>query len=775
MNYTRSALLIVALAAGFSAIAGADTVLVSKGQPQATIVTAASPSVIVKRAAEELQTYVARITGVKLEVRSELDAVSGARILVGNSQAVRDLAIEVPSGYTSQMNEEGFVIRAVGRDLVLAGNEHEPYRGTLFAVYAFLESLGCRWYFPGAYGEVIPARDTISVADVNRTERPNFRFRNIWYSGWMPSTAEDAANFSVWADRNKMTSLANLSLPGDGSITRLAPAEKFFESHPEIYAVDEKGQRMKDMLCLSEPEAVRIAVKTITDEFRAHPDMATFGFAPPDGHPMCHCEKCKASIPGFSGKGFGDPSLSDQWFKFANAVATEVYKEFPDRWLLTNGYANRVRPPEGVGKLAPNLGIQSAMLATCTLHSIGESKCWQREIYKGILDRWTRELNCVFIYDYDPGKSLDELPFPMLHNFARDFPYFKERNVWGFWTEGQNCWMVTHLNYYARAKLMWNAHADVKTLARDYCERFYGAAANAVEDYIWALEDAVDATPVHETFGRLMPWQTILTPEVMRRLDDDMVRAQRQAATDPERLHVRVLGLTHDHIRAFLGMEAAAARGDFAGAAAGADRMLAIREETAKVSPSLLPKTPDWCLKNEVCAEWYKRTYQGLADQMNGVHGELVALLPVRWEFKTDPEDVGVVYQWYLPNSGAPWDSIDGTLYWDLQGYQDSRGWPYAGKAWYRAQVHVPRVTQGKPVRLTVGGVYNTGVWIWVNGALADHRPRQDTKTPFDIDVTNYVRPGEMNTVAILVNTITADRSPRGGLHRRVFLWTPKG
>ena len=41
--------------------------------------------------------------------------------------------------------------------------------------------------------------------------------------------------------------------------------------------------------------------------------------------------------------------------------------------------------------------------------------------------------------------------------------------------------MVTHLNYYVRAKLMWNAEADVDGLVRDYCERFYGKAADAVE------------------------------------------------------------------------------------------------------------------------------------------------------------------------------------------------------------------------------------------------------------------------------------------------------
>ncbi|MBI3117504.1 MAG: DUF4838 domain-containing protein, partial [Candidatus Hydrogenedentes bacterium] len=683
-------------------------------------------------------------------------------------------------------------VRTVDSDLVLAGNDHAPYRGTLFAVYDFLEHQGCRWFFPGAFGEVVPSHKTIVVGEVDRVERPDFRFRNIWYSGWMPVREEDSRNLAAWLDHNKMTSLSSLSLPGDGSITRLAPAEQFFDSHPEIYAIDEKGARMRDMLCLSEPEAVRIAVQTITNEFRAHPDMMSFGFAPPDGHPQCHCPRCQAAIPGFSGKGFGDPSLSDIWFKFANAVATEVYKEFPDRWLFTNGYANRVRPPEGVGKLSPNLGIQSAMLDTCTLHSIGDPKCWPRQVYQGVLDRWTRELNCVFIYDYDPGKSLDNLPFPMLHNLARDFPYFKQRNVWGFWTEGQNCWMVTHLNYYVRAKLMWDADADVRTLVRDYCEEFYGSAAEAIEEYIWTLEDAIDQTQVHSNWGRLLPWTAMLTPDLLGRLDALVRQAQSQADQWTSALAVpgvlketwpdieakqdrlRVFAWVHDHMTAFLEMERAAGRGDFARAVAWADKAQGLRDDVAKVDAALLPHTPEWCRESNGSIEWYRKTYQSLANQAGGPEGELIALLPATWEFKTDPEELGVIYQWYLPESGQPWAPIDGTLYWDIQGRQDAHGWPYAGKAWYRASVFVPESAKEKPLRLTFGGIYNTGIWVWINGQLADHRSRQDTRTPFSIDVAGHIRPGEMNTVAVLVNTITADRSPRGGIYRRAFLWSPR-
>ena len=51
--------------------------------------------------------------------------------------------------------------------------------------------------------------------------------------------------------------------------------------------------------------------------------------------------------------------------------------------------------------------------------------------YKQLLDRWTNTLNCVFIYDYDPGNSLVNLLFPAIHNLKHDMPYFRSRGTWG--------------------------------------------------------------------------------------------------------------------------------------------------------------------------------------------------------------------------------------------------------------------------------------------------------------------------------------------------------
>jgi hypothetical protein len=757
--------------------AAAEVLLVEGGLPRATIVVGAEATDQAHEAAAYLQEYIEKVSGARLPILPESTPVAGARILVGRSEAARSLGIALPGGHTHQMNEEAFVVRTVGSDLVLLGNEDWNYRGTVFAVADFLEQdLGCRWYFAGPFGEVLPRMDTIRIGDLDRTERPSFRIRHLWYSGWMPVNDEDRARMKRWYDLNKLNSL-RLSLPGDGSVQQLAPADQYFESHPEVYAINQKGERMRDMLCMSEPEAVRLGVETIKQAFREDPDRLTYGFAPPDGFPVCYCARCQQFFPGFEGKGHGDPSLSEVWFQFANKIALEVHKEFPDRWVLTNGYANRVRLPEGIKEFAPNLGIQSAVIAACSIHRIGDPRCWQRKIYETILTRWLDRLDPVVIYDYDPAKAIDNLPFPALHCLKHDIPWLRDHGAWGYYTEGTNSWMVTHLNYYVRAKLMWDADQEVDALVRDYCERFFGPAADAMEKYIWTLEGAVEATDTHETWGRLMQWRLILPP-VLDQLDQLIARAIQQADTPLAKQRVDVMRMVHEHMKAFLAMENAAADGNFASSVQKADEMIAMRVPIEAVQNGLVPPEIEIAKGQSSSLVSRRPVFSYLAERRDGPVGRLVTLLPRDWEFLPDPKGMGVIEQWYLPGKVEGWRPIDSTFYWEAQGYQDETGWGYWGDAWYRTSVEVSPDAAGKDLWLAVPGVYNWGVWVWVNGTMRDFEMTrhwrlgyQEETAPFSVQVGDLIKPGERNDVAILVHTREPGRNPRGGLHGRVFLW----
>ncbi|NUN97019.1 MAG: DUF4838 domain-containing protein, partial [Candidatus Omnitrophica bacterium] len=433
---------------------------------------------------------------------------------------------------------------------------------------------------------------------------------------------------------------------------------------------------------------------------------------------------------------------------------------------------------EGVGPLSPNLGIQSAMLSTCTLHRIDDPHCMQRRIYAQILKRWTDSLKCVFVYDYDPGKSLDGTPFTSLRLLEHDLRRLHERGVWGFWTEGQNIWMVTQLNYYVRSKLMWGVDSDVKAVVRDFCEKFYGPAARPVEEYLWLVEDSLEENGAHAWWSRPIPWMHVLEKSEAR-LNALVKRAEALAKEDPERARVQVFRDVHDHLRAYAGMERALAEGRFADAGQEVERMAELRKAIDGAQHGLLPPENELVTGHEFSLTTWRDVCADLTARTDGTQGSLVTMLPREWEFHTDPHDEGVIYQWYLPGTGEGWRRIDVTDYWENQGEQDKQGRGYWGKAWYRTTFPVPSEAAGKTLTLTLGGVAtdrerndSRALWVWINGNLIEvPSGRIHHFKPLDLDVSKWIRPGESNDIAILVQANRLEATQHNGLHRRVFLW----
>ncbi|MBM4085139.1 MAG: hypothetical protein FJ272_10155, partial [Planctomycetes bacterium] len=117
----------------------AELTLVRDGRPLAAIVISAQATAAEKLAATELARYVERVSGAKLAVVGAADATKGPRVLVGTLERLDEFKVSTAK---LPLHIEGFVIRAIGDDLLLAGRSE---LGTVFAVYHFLERhLGCR-------------------------------------------------------------------------------------------------------------------------------------------------------------------------------------------------------------------------------------------------------------------------------------------------------------------------------------------------------------------------------------------------------------------------------------------------------------------------------------------------------------------------------------------------------------------------------------------------------------------------------------------------------
>lgn len=159
---------------------------------------------VVRHGAEELRRYAAKIAGAELNVvdveryRSADGAGSdpnggdthSAGIWIGTREQFGDVFAD--PGLTHPL-DDGFYIRSVGRPagpvtggatggprLLLAGVNP---RSVLFAVYAYLESLGCRWVRMGQDGDVLPSGVELKLDGYDVAEFPDYRHRGICIEG----------------------------------------------------------------------------------------------------------------------------------------------------------------------------------------------------------------------------------------------------------------------------------------------------------------------------------------------------------------------------------------------------------------------------------------------------------------------------------------------------------------------------------------------------------------------------------------------------------------
>lgn len=760
----------------------------------------------ISTAARELQTYIRKISGTELPIVSDEADPPGPLILVGRSRLSDAIAdTNIPAGLTPSRNEEGFVVLCRGDRLLLAGNDEGPYHGTEYAVYTLLERLGVRWFMPGDFGEVLPpVQPTIEIDDFELREAPDFRQRN-W---WVHTTPEMLEQERRWKIRNRMNPDNMFAPPGDSSVRDFVADAALVASRPELFARNLDGTVNPHLPNLTNPEAVQIAADKMKDRFRADPKLGSIGIAPDDGLPRDFNPETVKRNQGFTdvlGRD-GVPteaSTTEEWIEFVNAVAREVGREFPDRVITTNGYANRNTPPLGV-VIEPNISIMFAAIWSDTIHAYDNSRSWQMQRQGQMLRQWCALSDKVWLYNYSYAMLVSGLtPVPQTRKLSRDYPLMKQWGAVGFMDEARNQWIEGGITTkYIRARLSWDADADVEALLDDFFDRWYGAAARPAQRFWDALEEAMETTPFLGHEDRILPY--VYTPALLAELETHAAAAEAAANTERAKLHVRVDRLILEHLKHYMAMHAAEWAGEYVKAAAEADAMMAVRKQLMEISPFFV-------LDHEVpytCGVWYwtitqRAQYYRMLAAMTGqgppvaaspadaataadataatvqqVSGTLVALMPDEALFTIDPLDDGRFAQWFDPahDTGA-WRKLSTTTPFYAQGYLDAAGRPYVGAMWYRFDVDIPADAAGKPVRL-FAPVVETEAWIWVNGRYIGHRRyRESYERPneLDLDITAALKPGQANTIVLRVATGSSRAAAAGGLYSRVFLYSPSG
>jgi len=777
--------------------------LVSDGQPRATIVIAADALDSNKQAAEFLQEYVRKISGATLPIVNDSQSVEGPVVLIGRSKLTESLDLDIPTGFTRSLNEEGYIIRTAGDRLILAGNDHRPvpaYNGSQLAVVEVLQRLGCRWFYPGELGETYPTSADVSLPHIDVTVKPDNAVRGFWYG----TSAELRRNQQLRGEMDRWYVL-NRYLPygsvipsaGDGSIMR--PFRKYeqrevdgkkvrvntmFEQHPEYFALKADGTRDAEYLCLSNPDVLQVTLAYAREYFQQNPNALAFPISPPDGAPTCECPDCKARNNYFMQKEPADVRIQDisgGFYWYMNEVARHLEKEYPDKRVTSLAYSGRTRPPENL-ELHHNITVRTALLAHARHHRY-DWPTWHTQEIVQILRRWAKQSPEMIDRPYFPTMQFHcHVYQPMLESSAFNIRFVKDLGFRGMEWESKVSFFIEGASNYVRGQLLWNTQTDVDALLEDYYTRAFGGAAKRLAKFDRDVEKLLTQNMIdhheEERLHEIYPYEKVM------KITADADDIHKLAAGDSAAVQKRVSFFIDvmKHFRAYAQMREAEKHLDFVGAAGYAQQMLDIE---AKVNAVSLAYLDDFSrvmdsravygeLGANATAHGKLKQYRAKAEMLDGTRGKLVAALPITWQFKADPHDDGVIHQWYSPikPGDKSWRPMRTTESWEIQGMQDKQARGYNGFGWYQTQVEIPADATGKPLKLFLGG-FNNQAWVWVNGRLAGATPYHEYwerwKYHGEVDITSFIQPGQVNHIAIRIH----NDQDAGGIFRRCFIYSP--
>lgn len=757
--------------------------IVAEGQSGFTILTPDEPTATAQFAAEELQSYLQRITGAELPLMKEADAPDGPCIYVGPCRAA------VAAGLVPE-EREAFAIRQIGDDLLIVGEDtpDDPLgtarTGTLYGVYELLREFGgVRWLWPGELGEVVPEAQGFAVPDgLERSDAPDFTIRHLWLT--YRNAPDVRERYMRWYRRTGQGQ-AITGNSGHSYYSRLG-GNALFEEHPEYYAL-RGGQRQpftgnRGQICTSNPEVVRIVAESVLRDTR---DIAPA--APNDGSGFCECPNCRALdvddylMPWGGGEMI---ALTDRIFTFLNQVAHIVAERDPDKLLGHYAYTFFKPPPARIDDLEDNIVLFFAQ--ACHWFRNPELKA----DYRGYIDAWARYGNPMVSREY--LGLIYWLDMPNIHTrlIEQEVAYLKEHGFIGLNSEMSDNFSTHGPNYYLAARMIWDTSLTREEVLGDYFRAGFGPAAEDVAEYYDIYERRLEelgpeATGSGSSNRAKLPMQ--FDPETLARARAALQRAY--AKTDDPTITARLdfvrIGLEYTEVTTELmriagklnsaGMslgivqsvelEAQPTEEEFA---AWLKEALALHERRWEIIESQgdLPALHRPALEE---AENQGRWGERIRERLTIVRDEAGRYfdLPLEWRFAIEEEGEGEAAGWHRAEfDDSEWGMIGTSVPWERQGYEG-----FDGVGWYRVRFELSaEQAAAERVILRLGAIDEDG-WVWLNGEkvgeiIFDVNVNPDSwKEPLDVDVTGKVREGT-NTVAVRVR----DRSGAGGLWQRSYL-----
>jgi hypothetical protein len=425
---------------------------------------------VLRFAADEMIKYAAKVTG---ENASRGEPGPDANIF---------LRVDAAAGAG-----DSFVLRSTADGLVIMS---ELARGVLYGVYAYLESLGVRFPFPGEAHEVIPRRP-LAMAGYDQHEAPSFAKRGMTFSGdveharqWIDFCGKQRMNWVfhhtqfedhwwvenrpvLWPELQKRGITLEL---GGHYLPHFIP-RALFRQHPDWFRFANGGRVNEYNFCPSSHAAMEYLKARVRQYVQEQPEAEVYNVwaddTAEDSSTWCFCTQCQQYSP------------SDQNLLVMNAMAEAVCEVKPTGKLVCIAYHETLTPPQKV-EPAPNVVLMFAPRERCYAHALNDPNCAKNQQHAHSLEALVKVFDPgqAEIFEYYPDQVVFNHMMPALADtIASDIHYYKSLGIGliePLLTPFSHPWISPPPSAILQSRALWSVDANLHDTLADYARTYFG-------------------------------------------------------------------------------------------------------------------------------------------------------------------------------------------------------------------------------------------------------------------------------------------------------------
>ncbi len=491
--------------------------------------TAAKSGSSAQTCANELHSYINKVTGFSLPVYKDTDREIGEKeILIGKTNR---------EGVVVNIDRSGFdpdtlLMEVQNGYLILASDEN--YAATQFAVYEFLEEYA-GVSFMGVIETFTPKNCYNVPADLYHTETTGMRYRDyIFGKGDLPHVGKKLRdNGGYFNQANFYHSMPALGQdPAD-----FKPQWGYYTAH-----------HMSDDPCLTDPQIQQNIIANVKTQLAASPQNRFVWVAMSDsvyyckGGPNCQCDEF-----------YREHGRTSTYFNILDVVGEAIAEEYPDYYVVGLAYKYTWNLPRNFNKedISDNVIVCACTDTACGNHDhtqtdVCTNKSNSAAKYSEILDAWFEFSPNVWVWDYSSDTTYADAPFPVIHQMYRKYHDFHKRGVSGIIVLGDNINSApfAELKVYLTSKLVWETdmtEAEYWNYVDSFLESFYGDGWTYIREYIEKTYELQSENEWH--IWSNCDWDDVITEEQYRENFDYLMglfdKALELASTDEQKLRVR--------------------------------------------------------------------------------------------------------------------------------------------------------------------------------------------------------------------------------------------